>query len=75
MNLMSPRDAVAQLRRSERGVQAAKMLHEFLRSPTVSGLDSKNCLAIASIAAMFMLGSGSDSCAVRDALSARFPIK
>jgi hypothetical protein len=59
---------VSQLEQNERGQMTCKLLLDFLKSPTVRGLDGPNSHAVAGLIVAFMNGSGEQSCAVQDAL-------
>lgn len=61
--------AAKQLERSERGKMTAKLLRDFLKSHAVQGLDCENCNAVVTLAGHYLLGGGSNACAVQDALN------
>lgn len=62
--------SVEQLERSERGQKTVKLLRDFLKSGPVKGLDDPNCEAVTLLVTHYMLGSGTDSCNVIDAMDA-----
>ena len=68
----STKACVEQLERSERGRMTIKLLRDFLKSPTVQGLDGCNSEAVTTLVARHMLGSSTDVCEVMDALSAEY---
>jgi uncharacterized protein YbcI len=61
--------AIKQLERSERGQQTVKLLRDFLKSHAVQGLDGSNSEAVVTLAAHYLLGSGTDACNVSDAMN------
>lgn len=65
---MTTAQAAKQLQRSERGQHAAKLLLDFLDSPSVKFLDGRNFEAIATLVTNYSLGSGADSCEVIESL-------
>lgn len=62
--------SVKRLARSERGQKTCKLLLDFIKSPTVRGLDGENCEAVAALVSQFMLGDGATSCEVIEGLNA-----
>lgn len=61
--------AIKQLERSERGQQTVKLLRDFLKSAPVQGLDGSNSEAVVTLAAHYLLGSGTVACNVNDAMN------
>ncbi len=61
-------ESVKQLERSERGQKTCKLLLDFLKSHAVHGLDQDNCEAVVTLASYYLLGTGSQACAVKDAM-------
>lgn len=61
--------AAAQLEQSERGQITCKLLADFLKSKPVHGLDQFNNKAVTTLVMHYLLGSGADACAVKDALN------
>jgi hypothetical protein len=47
--------AIAQLERTERGQQTVKLLRDFLKSPTVAGLDECNSEAVVTLVEHYLL--------------------
>lgn len=66
---MTIQQAAKQLERSERGQMTCKLLRDFLKSSHVQGLDGSNCQAVTALVSHYLLGGGSDACAVQDALN------
>lgn len=60
--------AIQRLEGSERGQLTCKQLLDFLKSPTVQGLDGCNSHAVALLVSLFMLNGGNVACEVVDSL-------
>ncbi|HEX3720337.1 MAG TPA: hypothetical protein VH595_20490 [Verrucomicrobiae bacterium] len=65
---MTIQEAIKQLERSERGQMTCKLLLDFLKSPTVQGLDGRNSAAVHELVQRHMLGGGKEACEVIDGL-------